>query len=108
VSASVVDTSGVVKVQLKGHHSSVHTQGTSFRNAYVLVTFGPICNLDTTGQIAELAKNPAGSGPALTSIPNVLVLAGGVAIKRTMKLSPRSASAARPVAPKTKPAPKPG
>ena len=82
VSASVVDTSGVVKVQLKGDHSTVHTQDTSFRKAYTLVTFGPIFNLDTSTQIAELAKNPAGPGPALTSIPNVLALAGGVAIKR--------------------------
>lgn len=82
VSASVVDTSGVVKVQLKGDHSTIHTQDTSFRKAYTLVTFGPIFNLDTTTQIAELAKNPAGPGPALTSIPNVLALAGGVAIKR--------------------------
>jgi uncharacterized protein GlcG (DUF336 family) len=82
VSASVVDTSGVVKVQLKGDHSTVHTQDTSFRKAYTLVTFGPIFNLDKSTQIAELAKNPAGPGPALTSIPNVLALAGGVAIKR--------------------------
>ena len=33
VSASVVDTSGVAKVQLKGDHSTVHTQDTSFRKA---------------------------------------------------------------------------
>ena len=86
VSASVVDTSGVVKVQLKGDHSTVHTQDTSFRKAYTLVTFGPIFNLDKRTQIAELAKNPAGPGPALTSIPNVLALAGGVAIKRNNEI----------------------
>ena len=86
VSASVVDTSGVVKVQVKGDHSTVHTQDTSFRKAYTLVTFGPIFNLHTTSQIAELAKNPAGPGPALTSIPNVLALAGGVAIKRNNEI----------------------
>jgi uncharacterized protein GlcG (DUF336 family) len=86
VSASVVDTSGVVKVQVKGDHSTVHTQDTSFRKAYSVVTFGPIFNLDTTSKIAELAKNPAGPGPALTSIPNVLGLAGGVAIKRNNEI----------------------
>jgi uncharacterized protein GlcG (DUF336 family) len=86
VSASVVDTSGVVKVQLKGDHSTVHTQDTSFRKAYTLVTFGPIFNLDTNSQIAELAKNPAGPGPALTSIPNILALAGGAAIKRNNEI----------------------
>ena len=77
VSASVVDTSGVVKVQLKGDHSTIHTQDTSFRKAYTLVTFGPIFKLERMSQIVELARNPAGPGPALTSIPNVLALAGG-------------------------------
>ena len=86
VSASVVDTSGVVKAKFKGDHSTVHTQDTSFRQAYTVVTFGPIFNLDTTSKIAELAKNPAGPGPALTSIPNVLALAGGVAIKRNNEI----------------------
>jgi len=86
VSASVVDTSGVVKVQLKGDHSTIHTQDTSFRKAYTLVTFGPIFNLDTTSQIEVLAKNPAGPGPALTSIPNVLALAGGAAIKHNNEI----------------------
>ncbi len=46
------------------------------------MTVGPIFSLETTSQIAELAKNPAGPGPALTSLPNALPLAGGVAIKR--------------------------
>jgi uncharacterized protein GlcG (DUF336 family) len=70
----------------KATHSTIHTQDTSFRKAYTLVTFGPIFNLDTTSQIAELAKNPTGPGPALTSIPNVLALAGGVAIKRNNEI----------------------
>lgn len=47
------------------------------------MTFGPIFNLDTSNQIADLAKNPSGPGPALTSIPNVLALAGAVAIRRS-------------------------
>jgi uncharacterized protein GlcG (DUF336 family) len=50
------------------------------------VTLEPIFNLDTTSQIAQLAKNPAGPGPALTSIPNVLALAGSVAIKRNNEI----------------------
>jgi uncharacterized protein GlcG (DUF336 family) len=82
VSASVVDPSGVLRVQLKGDHSTIHTQDTSFRKAYTVVTFGPIFNLDTTSQIAKLANNPNGPGPALTSVPNILALSGGVAIKR--------------------------
>ncbi|MGA9393056.1 MAG: heme-binding protein [Candidatus Sulfotelmatobacter sp.] len=34
VSASVVDTSGVIKLQAKGDHSTINTQDTSFRKAY--------------------------------------------------------------------------
>jgi uncharacterized protein GlcG (DUF336 family) len=86
VSASVVDTSGVIKLQAKGDHSTIHTQDTSFRKAYMVVTFGPIFKLDTSSQIAGLSKNPSGPGPALTSIPNVLALAGGVAIKRNSEI----------------------
>jgi uncharacterized protein GlcG (DUF336 family) len=82
VSASVVDTSGIIKLQAKGDHSTIHTQDTSFRKAYTVATFGPIFHLDTSSQIAGLANNPSGPGPALTSIPNVLALAGAVAIKR--------------------------
>lgn len=81
VSASVVDTSGVVRLQAKGDHSTVHTRDSSFRKAYTVVTLGPIFKFDATSAFADLvAKNPA--GPALSSLPDILPLAGGVAIKR--------------------------
>ena len=81
VTATVVDASGVVKLQAKGDHSTIHTRDSSFRKAYTIVTMGPIFKVDTTGRFAELvAKNP--SGPALSSLPDILPLAGGVAIKR--------------------------
>lgn len=80
VSASVVEHSGLVKVQAKGDHSTVHTRDSSFRKAYTVVTLGPIFRFDATSAFAELAsKNPA--GPALSSLPDILPLAGGVAIK---------------------------
>ena len=41
VSAFVVDTSGVVKVHLKGDHSTIHTKDSAFRKAYTVVTMGP-------------------------------------------------------------------
>ena len=81
VSASVVDPSGVVKLQAKGDHSTIHTRDTSFRKAYTVVTLGPIFKFETSGRFAELvAKNPFGQ--ALTSIPDILALPGAVAIKR--------------------------
>jgi hypothetical protein len=42
VSASVVDVSGVVKLQAKGDHSTIHTRDSSFRKAYTVVTLAPI------------------------------------------------------------------
>jgi hypothetical protein len=38
VSAFVVDTSGVIKVHLKGDHSTIHTKDSAFRKAYTVVT----------------------------------------------------------------------
>ena len=42
VSAVVVDASGLIKLQAKGDHSTVHTPTSAFRKAYTVVTFGPI------------------------------------------------------------------
>ena len=81
VSASVVDTSGVVRLQAKRDHSTIHTKDSSFQKAYTVVTLGPVFNFDASSGFAALvAKNPA--GPALSSLPDILPLAGGVAIKR--------------------------
>ena len=83
VSAFVVDTSGVIKVHLKGDHSTIHTKDSAFRKAYTVVTMGPIFGFDRTSAYAEtVSKNPAGAGPALFSLPDIIALPGGVAIKR--------------------------
>lgn len=79
VSASVVDMSGRVKVQLKGDHSTVHTQTSSFRKAYTAVTMGPVFHFDALGDwVGRLKDNP--NAPALASLPDILLLAGAVAI----------------------------
>lgn len=83
VTATVVDTDGVVKVHLKGDHSTIHTKDSAFRKAYTVVTMGPIFAFDRTSAYAEtISKNPAGASSALFSLPNILALPGGVAIKR--------------------------
>jgi len=80
VSAAVVDVSGVVNLQAKGDHSTIHTRDSSFRKAYTVVTLGPIFRFDASSAFAELAaKTPAGQ--AISSLPDILPLAGGVAIK---------------------------
>jgi uncharacterized protein GlcG (DUF336 family) len=82
VTATVVDTDGVVKVHLKGDHATIHTKDSAFRKAYTVVTMGPIFGFDRTSAYAEsVSKNPAGATSALFSLPNILPLAGGVAIK---------------------------
>ena len=80
VSAVVVDTSGVIKLQAKGDHSTIGTTTSAFRKAYTVVTFGPIFKLETSSAFAALAaKNPA--GPALGTLPDIALLPGGAAIK---------------------------
>jgi uncharacterized protein GlcG (DUF336 family) len=83
VSAFVVDTSGVVKVHLKGDHSTIHTKDSAFRKAYTVVTMGPIFGFDRTSDYARtVSKNPAGASSALFDLPNISALPGAVAIKR--------------------------
>jgi uncharacterized protein GlcG (DUF336 family) len=83
VTATVVDTDGVVKVHLRGDHATIHTKDSAFRKAYTVVTMGPIFGFDRTSAYAEtVSKNPAGASSALFSLPNIIALPGGVAIKR--------------------------
>jgi uncharacterized protein GlcG (DUF336 family) len=83
VSAFVVDTSGVVKVHLKGDHSTIHTKDSAFRKAYTVVTMGPIFGFDRTSAFAEaVSKNPAGANSSLFNLPDIIAVAGAVAIKR--------------------------
>ncbi len=80
VSAVVVDPSGVIKLDAKGDHSTIHTTTSAFRKAYTVVTFGPIFRFDASSAFAALAaKNP--NGAALATLPDIALLAGGVAIK---------------------------
>ena len=80
VSAVVVDTSGVRKLEAKGDHSTIGTTTSAFRKAYTVVTFGPIFKFEASSAFAALAaKNPA--GPALGTLPDIALLPGAVAIK---------------------------
>ena len=70
VSVFVVDTSGVVRVHLKGDHSTIHTKDSAFRKAYTVVTMGPIFGFDRTSAFAEtVGKNPAGANSSLLICP---------------------------------------
>lgn len=80
VSASVVDVSGVERAFLRGDRSTVHTHETAFKKAYTVATLGPIFGASTSGALAEkISKTP--TGPALATVSNIILLAGGVAIR---------------------------
>jgi uncharacterized protein GlcG (DUF336 family) len=80
VSAAVVDTSGVIKLEARGDHSTIGTRTSAFRKAYTVVTFGPIFKFEASSTFAAAAaKNPA--GPALGTLPDIALLPGAVAIK---------------------------
>src|SRR6201996_318256 len=82
VNVFVVDTAGLVIVQLRGDHATVHTKDSAYRKAYTEVTMGPIFGLDRTSQFVALVANyPNGTGAQLASAPNVVALPGAVAIK---------------------------
>lgn len=80
VSASVVDVSGVERAFLRGDRSTVHTRETAFKKAYTVATLGPIFGASASGALAEkINKTP--TGPALATVSNIILLAGGVAIR---------------------------
>lgn len=80
VSVAVVDPSGVIVIQAKGDHATIHTRDSSFRKAYTVVTFGPNFGIDSSGAFAQTVARIS-SGPALVTLPNILAVAGGVAVK---------------------------
>lgn len=81
VTVSVVDVNGVQRLLLRADHATIHTDVTAFRKAYTVATLGPIFRFDASSVFAQtVAANP-GALP-LTTVPNVIALAGGVAVKR--------------------------
>jgi len=85
ITATVVDMSGQVKVQLKGDRSTIHTKDTAFRKAYTVVTLGPVFKLDTSTQIAKLMMNNPNRAAFLT-VPKITPLPGAVVIKINNKI----------------------
>lgn len=81
VTATVVDPAGLVIVQLRGDHATVHTKDSAFRKAYTIVSMGPVFGLTRTSEFVSLIqKAPNGAGPELADLPDIFANAGGVAI----------------------------
>lgn len=82
VTATVVDMSGTPIVVLRGDGATIHTKDTSYRKAYTVVTIGPLFHITTTKQFVEvLSKYNPLEAQAFASTPNLMPLAGGVAIE---------------------------
>ncbi|MHB1200043.1 MAG: GlcG/HbpS family heme-binding protein [Polaromonas sp.] len=80
VSVSVVNVAGVERAFLRGDRSTIHTRETAFKKAYTVVTLGPIFASTTTSALTErIGKTP--TGPAPSTVNNIILLAGGVAIR---------------------------
>jgi len=85
ITATVVDMSGQIKIQLKGDLSTIHTKDTAYRKAYTVVTLGPVFSLDTSTQVAALMKDNPNKAAFLT-VPEITPLPGAVAIKIKNKI----------------------
>jgi uncharacterized protein GlcG (DUF336 family) len=59
VSAVVVDTSGVIRLEAKGDHSTIGTTTSAFRKAYTVVTFGPIFKFEASKSGRSSARDAA-------------------------------------------------
>ncbi len=79
VTVTVVDSSGVPQVVLRTDGATIHTRETSFRKAYTVVTLGPVLRFETAGAFAALVTRSPANGAALSSVANVIPLAGAVA-----------------------------
>ena len=80
VSVAVVDVAGVERLFLRGDRSTIHTRETAFKKAYTVATLGPIFGSSTTSALIDrVSKTP--TGPALSTVTNIILLAGGVAIR---------------------------
>lgn len=80
VSASVVDVAGVERAFLRSDASTIHTREIAFKKAYTIATLGPIFGATTASALTErIGKTP--TGPALSGVSNIILLAGGVAVR---------------------------
>ncbi|WCM18539.1 heme-binding protein [Paraburkholderia bryophila] len=84
VAVAIVDADGVIKLQVRGDGSPIHSQGFSFRKAYTVMSMGPMMGADTNGTLIKLISGFAPALPAIATsgTPNLLFLPGSVLVKQ--------------------------
>lgn len=79
VSAAVVDANGQMIAFERGDGATPHTQTSSFRKAYTVATLAPIFGFSKLGDfVQKVGTTPQGA--AIATLPDILLLAGAVAI----------------------------
>ena len=62
VTATVVNSEGMIVAQLRGDSATPHTLENSFNKAYTAITLGPVQKVDSTAKIFQLMKSNPGFG----------------------------------------------
>jgi uncharacterized protein GlcG (DUF336 family) len=79
VTATVIDSAGLRQAIVKGDSVGPHSLSLSYRKAFTAFAVADSLGVNTTGEILKTGKMNTG-GPALNTDPNMIFLAGGVAI----------------------------
>jgi uncharacterized protein GlcG (DUF336 family) len=80
VTATVVNSEGLLIAVLRGDNAAPHTLDSSRQKAYTAASFSSIVNIDRTSKIAERLLSSQMSSQ-LAFLPNVLLVGGGIAIR---------------------------
>lgn len=83
VVATVINPDGVIKVQLRGDGSPVHSLAFSFRKAFTTVSMGPMFGVDSSSGVIKFItlKNPVGLNNVGSGNTDLLFLPGGVLLQ---------------------------
>ena len=82
VTVTVVDPDGIIKAQVRGDGSPIHSQRFSFRKAYTIVSMGPMFGVDTSSALVKfLGTYPSGISNVAGGTTDLLFVPGAVLIK---------------------------
>ena len=77
VAVTIVDPDGVIKLQVRGDGSPIHSPEFSFRKAYTAIDFGAMDGVDTSSALVDKISSVAKSAAS-----GLLLLPGAILIRR--------------------------
>ena len=92
VTATIVNTEGVLLAALRGDDATPHTIENSFNKAYTTITLGPIFKVDSSGKINQRFEDQKRHGVGSWALPadpikGISFNTGGVAIYANQQLA---------------------